>query len=244
MATKVLHHDVPIDCMAFNADCSQLALALANHNVEIYQFTGRNWAKVATLEKHVARVTGIDWAPNSNKIVTCSSDRNAYVWEPMGDNQWSPVLVLLRISRAATTVKWSPNENKFAVGSAARQVTVCYFEETQDCWVSKHIKKPIKSTVSCVSWHPNNYVLGVGSSDNHCRVYSAFVKDIEEKGKDKTWGSKMSFGNCLAEYWGRVFESSFFLFYSLKSQLATNPVTSRFLQPRLQPYQAEKPCLL
>jgi len=191
---------VPIDCMAFNADCSQLALALANHNVEIYQYQGPSrWTKVATLEKHVARVTGIDWAPNTNKIVTCSSDRNAYVWESLGDNQWSPVLVLLRISRAATTVKWSPQENKFAVGSAARQVCVCYYEERQKCWVSKHIKKPIKSTVTCVTWHPGNFILGVGSSDNHCRVYSAWIKDIEEKG-DKPWGSKMSFGSCLMSY--------------------------------------------
>jgi actin related protein 2/3 complex subunit 1A/1B len=25
-------------------------------------------------------VTGIDWAPKTNRIVTCSADRNAYVW--------------------------------------------------------------------------------------------------------------------------------------------------------------------
>lgn len=201
MAEKILHHNTPIDCMAFNADCSQLAIALANHNVEIYQFKSNGkWARKTTLEKHVARVTGIDWAPNSNKIVTCSSDRNAYVWEPFGNDEWNPVLVILRIARAATTVKWSPHENKFAVGSAARQVTVCYYEKEQKCWVSKHIKKPIKSTVTCVSWHPNNYLLAVGSSDNHCRVYSAFVKDIESKGSDVSWGSKMSFANCLAEH--------------------------------------------
>ena len=32
------------------------------------------------LEQHLERVTSVDWAPNSNRIVTCAGDRNAYVW--------------------------------------------------------------------------------------------------------------------------------------------------------------------
>lgn len=204
MAEKILHHTVPITAMAFNGDCSMLALALANNNVEIYQYNGRSWSLMETLTKHLNRVTGIDWAPRSNKIVTCSADRNAYVWEPIqgkqGKIEWNPILVILRISRAATCIKWSPNENKFAVGSAARQASICYYMPEQFCWVSKHIKKPIKSTVTCIDWHPNNYIVAVGSSDNHCRVYSAFIKDVEEKGTDKSWGGKMAFGNPLCTY--------------------------------------------
>jgi len=62
--------------------------------------------------------------------------------------RWKPTLVILRINRAATCVRWSPFENKFAVGSGARLVSVCYFEKDNDWWVSKHIKKPFKSTVT------------------------------------------------------------------------------------------------
>ena len=39
------------------------------------------------------------------------------------------------------------SETKFAVGSGARLIAVCYFEVDNDWWVSKHIKKPIRSTV-------------------------------------------------------------------------------------------------
>ena len=53
-------------------------------------------------------VMGIDWAPNTNRIVTCSADKNAYVWTQEGDGKWNPAWVLLRINRAATCVKWSP----------------------------------------------------------------------------------------------------------------------------------------
>jgi actin related protein 2/3 complex subunit 1A/1B len=76
-------------------------------------------------------LAGIDWAPKSDRIVTCGADRNAYVWSQK-DGVWKPTLVILRINRAATFVKWSPLENKFAVGSGARLISVCYFESEND----------------------------------------------------------------------------------------------------------------
>lgn len=77
------------------------------------------------IEKHDKVITAIDWAPKSNRIVTSSQDRNAYVWQEQPDLEtgklvWKPTLVLLRINRAATDVKWSPHEDKFAVSSGAR----------------------------------------------------------------------------------------------------------------------------
>lgn len=78
----------------------------------------------------------------------CFQDRNAYVWTKQSDNKWKPTLVVLRINRAATCVRWSPLENKFAVGSGARMISVCYFEKENDWWISKQIKKPIRSTVT------------------------------------------------------------------------------------------------
>merc|ERR1711976_1040714 len=147
---------------------------------------------------HTGRITGVDWANNTGKIVTVSSDRNAYVWQFNG-RSWEPELVLLRLSRAATCVKWSPKEDKFAVGSSARLATICYWESGQKCWVSKHIKKPIKSTISCIDWHPNNYLIAAGSTDMTCRVFSAYIKDIEQKPSGNSWGTRLPFGQLLKE---------------------------------------------
>ena len=36
-------------------------------------------------------------------------------------------------------------------------------------WVSKHIKKPLRSTVLGIDWHPNNYLLAAGSCDFKAR---------------------------------------------------------------------------
>ena len=52
---------------------SELALSPNNHEVHIYQMRGGQWSKIATLDEHVQRVTGIDWAPQTNTIVTCGA---------------------------------------------------------------------------------------------------------------------------------------------------------------------------
>ncbi|KAL4826318.1 hypothetical protein H8958_000713 [Nasalis larvatus] len=159
----------PITCHAWNRDRTQIALSPNNHEVHIYKKNGSQWVKAHELKEHNGHITGIDWAPKSDRIVTCGADRNAYVWSQK-DGVWKPTLVILRINRAATFVKWSPLENKFAVGSGARLISVCYFESENDWWVSKHIKKPIRSTVLSLDWHPNNVLLAAGSCDFKCRV--------------------------------------------------------------------------
>lgn len=124
-----------------------------------------------------------------------------------GEIKWKPTLVLLRINRAATFVRWSPLENKFAVASGARCVSansfnlspmletppliwtqyflsaiaICSFESDNDWWVAKHLKKPIRSTVLSVEWHPNNVLLASGSADMKARVLSAYIKDVDKR---------------------------------------------------------------
>lgn len=67
-------------------------------------------------------------------------------------------------------------------------------------WVSKHIKKPIRSTVLSLAWHPNNVLLAAGSSDFKMRVFSAYIKEIESKPESTNWGKKMPFGNLMGEW--------------------------------------------
>ncbi|KAL5019071.1 hypothetical protein ScPMuIL_004793 [Solemya velum] len=199
MAEKHSFGVTPITCHTWNGDRSQVCLSLNNSDVKIYKKNGQSWAETATLVEHGQRVTSIDWAPQTNRIVTCGADRNAYVWS-MVEGKWKPSLVLLRINRSATFVQFSPKENKFAVGSGARLISICYFESENNWWVSKHIKKPIRSTVSCLDWHPNNILLAAGSTDFKARVFSAYIKDVEEKPSPTSWGSKMTFGNLMAEF--------------------------------------------
>lgn len=192
----------PVTTHAWNQTREQLAFTPNNQEVHIYKYEkgSKNWTQLNVLDGHDLKVTGIDWAPNTNRIVTCAADRNAYVWtQNSDDKKWKPTLVLLRINRAATCVKWSPLENKFAAGSGARLISICYFESENDWWVAKHIKKPIKSTITCLDWHPNNYLLASGSTDFKVRIFSAYIKDIEAAPQNTCWGTKNTLGNCLVE---------------------------------------------
>ena len=71
---------------------------LSDLQVTLYKESEKpgKWEPTTSLIKHELRVTGIDWAPKTNRIVTCSADRNAFVWDLQPDGTWTQVLVLLR----------------------------------------------------------------------------------------------------------------------------------------------------
>ncbi|WVQ81371.1 hypothetical protein IAT38_003494 [Cryptococcus sp. DSM 104549] len=189
----------PLTGVAFSPDRSQVAVSPNSNEVHIYQKVGSEWELKDTLAEHDKLITAISWAPNSNRIVTCSQDRNAYVWTPT-ETGWKPALVLLRINRAATCVKWSPNEDKFAVGSGARTIAICYFDEENNWWVSKHVKKPLRSTVLSIDWHPNNVLIAAGTAEAKAYVFSAFIKGVDAKPEPTVWGERLPFGTICGEF--------------------------------------------
>lgn len=201
---------------AWNKDGTQVAISPNTNEVWIYETGGKQdpttWKKIHTLDEHGGQVSAIDWCHATNLLVTCGHDRNAYVWRfNDAENKWNPTLVILRINRAATHVKWSPNGDKFAVASGAKCVPVCHFEESNNWWISKMIKKH-KSTVLSIAWCPNNKLIVTGSSDMKCRVFSAFMDGIDSaepdgfdevfSAKDEKDGSLLinKFGESLAEF--------------------------------------------
>ncbi|KAH9005304.1 actin-like protein ARPC3 [Lactarius hatsudake] len=195
----------PITSHAFNADRTQVAVSLNTSDVRILSRSGIDWTPEETLSEHDKIITSIDWAPRSNQIVTASQDRNAYVWQQAPDpltgrTVWKPTLVLLRINRAATFVRWSPLEDKFAVASGARAIAVCSFDPDNNWWVAKQLKKPLRSTVLSIDWHPNNVLLAAGSADMKARVFSAYIKDVDKRPPPSVWGEKVPFNTVCGEY--------------------------------------------
>lgn len=186
-----------ITCHAWNPDRTEVAVCPNNNELHIYDAS--TWEIKHQLFEHDLVIAGMDWSPVSNFIVTCSHDRNAFVWSyDETEKTWKPSLVILRIDRAALDVKWSPDGQKFAVASGAKCVPVCYYEADNNWWVSKMIKKH-KSTVLCVAWHPNSQILATGSSDFKCRIFSAFVPNVDPEQTAGDFAAPQQFGEPYAE---------------------------------------------
>eukprot|EP00924_Labyrinthula_sp_SR-Ha-C_P001019 maker-scaffold_7-snap-gene-11.40-mRNA-1 protein AED:0.00 eAED:0.00 QI:154/1/1/1/1/1/2/79/376 len=191
---------------AWNHDGSQVAVCLNTPVVYIYANCKdpnvKNWEVVHTLEKHTLVVSGIDWSPKTNKIVTSSHDVNAFVWAyDSGSNEWKQELVILRINRAALSARWSPDGTKFAVASGDKAAPISYFESRQKWWVSKILKKH-KSTVLDVAWHPSSHIIATASCDFKCRVFNVYIADIDRTGKETVLGNTAAhqFGQLLTEF--------------------------------------------
>jgi len=177
------------------------------NKIEIYET--KNWTKLHTLTEHDLVVTSIDWSAANNKIVTCSQDRNAFVWtyiDATADEpaSWKPALVLMNINRAAMDVKWALDGQRFAIGSGDKCVAMCTYDPAGDWWVSKLIKKKIKSTVICVAFHPRNgQVLATGAADFKVRIFSTYSADVDGSGMEDVhsypFSKPVEFGECYVE---------------------------------------------
>jgi len=191
-------------CHAWNKDQSQVALAPNNKLIWVFNTNGnpsemKGWGKPQhVLDGHSDFVSAIDWHPETNQIVTCGHDRNAYVWV-CEDGTWKPTLVILRSNRAATSVRWSPNGKKFAVTTGAKCVPVCNFEKDSNWWISKMIKKH-KSTVLCCAWAPNNLFLVTGATDFKCRIFTVMSEETDTVPDGVKWKKADQFGTLMAEF--------------------------------------------
>ena len=117
----------PIRCVAFSPEGRSLAVN-SDNTVDIYSLQDEVFVKQATLEaQHTEKVSGLDWSV-TNKIISVSHDRNAFVWSFARDH-WEPQLVELRAPRALNFVRWSPDGQKFAAASSAGQVIVSHWSE-------------------------------------------------------------------------------------------------------------------
>ncbi|XP_068659919.1 actin-related protein 2/3 complex subunit 1A-like [Aristolochia californica] len=199
MATHTVHQLAQcITCHAWSPDHSMVAFCPNNNEVHICRSLPDKWETVHILQKHDQIISGIDWSVKSNKIVTVSHDRNSYVWNQEG-SEWVPTLVILRLNRAALCVEWSPKENKFAVGSGAKTVCICYYEQENNWWVSKLIRKRHNSSVTSVAWHPNNIFLATTSTDGKCRIFSTFIKGVDSKDSASSLTSDSKFGEQIVQ---------------------------------------------
>lgn len=199
MAQRLYQFPHPISAIAVSGDCSSIAVCPNSSDVYIYRNGATSWQKEAELLAHEQLVAALDWAPSSGLLVSCSYDRNAFVWQKLASG-WERQLVIARLARAALCVAWCRNETKFAIGSGAKGVCVCQYDNENKWWACKHIKKKHSSSVLSVAWHPSSLLLATGSSDMKCRLFTAHLPGEDASRLNDSWCSTTGFGELLAEF--------------------------------------------
>lgn len=167
---------------AWSPDGTHVAVAPNTQTGEviIYSVNGKpddcsKWQIKSVLKEHKMIAMGVDWSAQ-DQIVTTGQDRNAFVFmkDASSKTGWKAKMVVLQSGRAATKSRWSPDGLKFAAGTADKQIPICYYQKSQEWWVSKPAKKKVASSITDVAWHPSNQVIIAGSTDKKCKIYSAY----------------------------------------------------------------------
>jgi len=170
---------------AWSAECRQLAVCPNNSEIHVYEATPADepsrWERSAVLREHDQLVCALAWAVGSGKLLSCSHDRNVYVWTPPAarGEAWTPVLSVHHLTRAALCCAWSPCERKFAVGGGSGAVSVCHYEPENSWWVGKLAKRHAESSVLGLAWHPSEPLLATACADGCVRVLAASLRGVD-----------------------------------------------------------------
>ena len=82
-----------ISCVAFNKDFTQVALSKKDNLIYIYSIKDimkpDTWKLLYTLDSHFQYISGLDWCPATNRLLSCSYDKTSFVWE-FSDKKWKP----------------------------------------------------------------------------------------------------------------------------------------------------------
>jgi len=184
--------DAPVSCHAWTKYGGKDLLALCPGTSDIYVYeVGADHKLPETpkwiLQEHTQLVTGIDWNPQPEplRLVSCSQDRNAFVWTYIPDKDtWHKELAVLRLERAATHCRWNHKGDKFAVTCGAKNVRVCEFQQENNWWMSQNFDTARTSLT--VEFFPDDDRLLTSSTDRHCREVTTSednAKVVNKKGK-------------------------------------------------------------
>jgi len=78
LTNQILLHNTKVE-FSLNLSLNNIEIAVIpnSNEVHIYKYEPNfsDWTLLDNLDQHGLLITGIDWAPNTNRIVTCSAVR-------------------------------------------------------------------------------------------------------------------------------------------------------------------------
>ena len=192
-----------ISCVTFNKDFTQVALSKKDNLIYIYSIKDimkpDTWKLLYTLDSHFQYISGLDWCPATNRLLSCSYDKTSFVWE-FSDKKWNPNNVVATTKLGYLCCKWNKRGDKFCEGTSAKQLLIGYFNKKSNWWMGVNIKAHKSSVVTCEIDPTSLFVLS-GSTDLRIYVSSCYLPEVDDQFlNDSTKPLAQKFGQVIYEF--------------------------------------------
>ena len=99
----------------------------------------------------------MDWHPVTSKLVSCSMDRAAIVWERDSKGEMLPQMCVTKEKMANLDVNWNYRGDKYSIGTASGYVYQSTYNAKFGFWVCRDEKRPRhKASVISVKYDPTS----------------------------------------------------------------------------------------
>jgi actin related protein 2/3 complex subunit 1A/1B len=197
-----------ISAYAWNSDCSKIALCPGtSREIWIFKTNGTmdttKWLRTQVSTEHLNPISGLDWHPTTDKLLSCSIDRGAIVWTAGADDKLIPGLCMIKESKANTACQWNHRGDKFAVATASGNLFVGTYNADQGFWAALNLsgKKPHhKSSVLSCTFEPlSGRAIVSTSADNFVYLSTCFDSGVDQDSAGP-FGKIESFGEVLLKF--------------------------------------------
>ena len=192
-----------ISVLAFNKDFSQVALSKKDNLIYIYSVPDfkktDNWKLLYTLDSHFQYISGLDWHPETNRLLSCSYDKTSFVWD-LNEGKWIPSNVVITTKLGFLCCKWNKRGDKFCEGTSEKKLFIGYFSKKSNWWMGINIKAHKSSVVTC-SIDPTSLFVLSGSTDLRIYVSSCYIPEVDAQFlTEETKPLAQNFGQTIFEF--------------------------------------------
>ena len=125
-----------------------------------------------TYQGHSDYIWAVDWSPDGTKIVSCSSDGTAQVWNASTGQKLLSTRDHMQPAQSddwAKAVRWSPNSKQILTGFQYGNAEIF---DTISLQKVATLAYDTPWTIDAVAWSPNGKYVATGNFDNLVMVYS------------------------------------------------------------------------
>ena len=194
-----------INILSFNKDFTQVALSKKDNIIYIYSIEDLmktdTWKELFQLKSHYQYISGLDWCPETNRILSCSYDKTSFVWD-LVEEKWTPSNVVVTTKLGYLCCKWNKRGDKFCEGTSAKQLLIGYYNKDPKVkwWMGINIKAHKSSVVTCEIDPTSLYVIS-GSTDMRIFVSSCYKPEIDDDFlTEEQKASAKPFGDVIYEF--------------------------------------------